>query len=328
MRDRILILKPSSLGDIVQTLPALAALRRGLPEAELAWLVNTEWSSILSENPHLDRLHLFPRQQLRGLGGPLAFAQWLRREPRGWEVNTVLDFQGLLRSGLIARATGAARILGLDDSREGARLFHTEVVAAGANVHSVERYLRLAGAIGAADGAAEFPLGPDQPLDGFDLPERSYLVLHPFSRGEGKSLTLDDAAIFCRAVHPCPVVVVGRGATLDARWPENVIDLLNQTSIPHLLWLLRRAGATVSVDSGPMHLAAATGRPLISIHAWSDPRKVGPYRADALIWKGATICRFDELATQGPRFFSRRELPCPDDMAAIARCAVELVESA
>ncbi len=326
MRDRILILKPSSLGDIVQTLPALAALRRGLPNAELAWLVNTEWSSLLSENPLLDRLHLFPRQQLRGLGGPLAFAQWLGREPPGWEVNTVLDFQGLLRSGLIARATGAKRIIGLDDSREGARLFHTEVVEAGSNVHSVERYLRLARAIGAADGPVEFPLGPDQALDGFAPPERAYLVLHPFSRGEGKSLALDDAAIFCRAVHPRPVVVVGRGVRPDARWPDNVIDLLDKTSIPHLLWLLRRASATVSVDSGPMHLAAATGRPLISIHAWSDPRKVGPYRADALIWKGTAFCRFDELSTQPAGFFLKHELPCPDDIAAIAKRAVELMD--
>ncbi len=328
MRDRILILKPSSLGDIVQTLPALAALRRGLPEADLAWLVNTEWSSVLSENPLLDRLHLFPRQQLRGLGGLLVFAQWLRREPPGWGVDTVLDFQGLLRSGLIARATRANRVVGLDDSREGARFFHTEVIAAGDNVHSVERYLRLARAIGAADGPVEFPLGPDQPLTGFTLAERSYLVLHPFSRGAGKSLSPDDAAILCRAVHPRRVVIVGRGSVAASRWPENAIDLLDGTSIAQLIWLLRRAGATVSVDSGPMHLAAATGRPLIGIHAWSDPRKVGPYRADAVIWKGSVMCRFDELTAQPGGIFLKDELPCPDDVGAIAKRAVELMESA
>ena len=81
---------------------------------------------------------------------------------------------------------------------------------------------------------------------------------------------------------------------------------------------------TVSVDSGPMHLAAAVGRPLIGIHAWTDPRKVGPYRADAVVWKGGKMCRFDELAQQASDFFSHRHLPCPDEVAAIAKRALSL----
>ena len=327
MRDRILILKPSSLGDIVQTLPAFAAIRRSRPDAHLAWVVNAEWASVLGQIPSLDEIRIFPRQDFRGLAGGLAFANWLRREPRQWKIDTVLDFQGLLRSGLIARATGAAQIFGLDDSREGARFFHREIVSASGIMHSVQRYLQLARVVGADDGPVEFPLGPGDAIADFASGDRSFLVLHPFSRGEGKSLSPADVGIFCRAVHPRPVVIVGRGRVLDSRWPENAIDQLDATSIPQLIWLLRRAGATVSVDSGPMHLAAATGRPLIGIHAWSDPRKVGPYRANALIWKGSVMCRFDELSAQSAGFFLKDELPCPDDLAAIAKRAVELMES-
>ncbi len=259
MRDRILILKPSSLGDVVQTLPALAAIRRGRPQAHVSWAVNPEWAPLLEENPLLDAVHIFPRQRFRGPAGTLAFANWLRREPAEWKIDTVLDFQGLLRSGLIARATGAERRVGLDDSREGARLFYNQVVPTKGILHSVERYLRLAEIVGAVAGPIEYQLGPGEPIENFTLAEKSYLVLHPFSRGRGKSLTPADVGVFCRAVHPLPVVVVGRGKALDANLPDNALDLREQTSIPQLIWLLQRAGATVSVDSGPMHLAVATG---------------------------------------------------------------------
>ena len=328
MRHRILILKPSSLGDIVQTLPALAALRQGLPKANLSWLVNAEWAAVLDNNPLLDQVRIFPRREFRGFAGGLAFAGWLRREPRTWTLDAVVDFQGLLRSGLIARATGAEQIFGLGDSREGARFFHTEIVPTAGIMHSVERYLQLAKAVGAADGPVEFPLGLGDAIPDFKASDGSFLVLHPFSRGAGKSLSPEDVGIFCRTVHPQTVVIVGRGRVPDANWPENAIDLLDVTTIPQLIWLLRRAGGTVSVDSGPMHLAAATGRPLIGIHAWTDPRKVGPYRPDAIVWKGAKMCRFDELAEQSPSFFLKCELPCPDDLAAIAKRAAAWLNSA
>ena len=324
MRDRILILKPSSLGDIVQTLPALAALRRGRPDAHLSWVVNSEWVSALGENPALNGIHVFPRHRFRGIKGALEFAQWLKRDPPTWKIDTVLDFQGLLRSGLIARATSAPQVIGLSDSREGARFFHGQVVRTTGVVHSVERYLQLAKSAGAVDGPIEFPLRAGEPVPEFKCPVEPFLVLHPFARGKGKSLAHDDVGVFCRAVHPRPVIVVGRGRSADAPWPENAINLLDRTSIPELIWLLRRAAATVSVDSGPMHLAAAAGRPLIGIHAWTDPRTVGPYRPDAVVWKGSTMCRFDELVRQAPDFFSRHELPCPDDIAVIARRALSL----
>jgi heptosyltransferase I len=325
MRDRILILKPSSLGDIVQTLPALAAIRRGRPQAHVSWAVNPEWASLLEENPLLDAVHIFPRNRFRGPTGALAFAKWLRRDPADWKIDTVLDFQGLLRSGLIARATGAERRVGLDDSREGARFFHNQIVPTKGSLHSVERYLRLAEVVGAVAGPIEYQLGPGEPIANFEPAERTYLVLHPFARGRGKSLTPADVGVFCRAVHPLPVVIVGRGKELEASLPENAVDLREQTSIPQLIWLLQRAAATVSVDSGPMHLAVATGRPVIGIHTWTDPRKVGPYRDDAIVWKGYVMCRFDELAQQSSDYFRRTDVPCSDAVATIARRAAEMI---
>src|SRR6187401_2050439 len=75
----VLIIKPSSLGDVVHTLPCLVMLRRAFPNARIRWLVNSEWAPLLENNPHLDEAVLFPRQELRGLPGILRIAPWARR---------------------------------------------------------------------------------------------------------------------------------------------------------------------------------------------------------------------------------------------------------
>ncbi len=326
MKERILILKPSSLGDIVHTLPALAALRRSFPAAHLSWAVNAEWVPVLEENPLLDAIRVFPRHRFRGLTGVWPFLRWLRHEPRKWQIDTVLDFQGLLRSGLIARATGAKRVLGLSDSREGARLFHSEVVDPGKAVHAVDRYLALAHAFGAEPGPVSFPLGPGEPIPAFPDEEKSFVVIHPFSRGKDKSLPPADVVAFCTALQPRRVVIVGRGKIAGIAWPANALDLLDRTTIPQLIWLLRRAAFTVSVDSGPMQLAAAVSPRVLGIHGWTDPRKVGPYPPDAFVWKGDGIVRVADLGAQDAAWFRRCALPSPAEIGGIAGHVERMLE--
>jgi heptosyltransferase I len=122
------------------------------------------------------------------------------------------------------------------------------------------------------------------------LPSRPFVLLHPFSRGEGKSLPVSAVVAFCGAVD-FPVVLAGRTDAALPELPANTLNLLNRTSLPELIWLLRRAAFTVSVDSGPMHLAAALTDRLLGLHTWSDPCRVGPYRAGAHVWKGRVFPR-------------------------------------
>jgi ADP-heptose:LPS heptosyltransferase len=119
--------------------------------------------------------------------------------------------------------------------------------------------------------------------------------LHPFSRGAGKSLTPVDIAGFCCALSPTRVVLVGRSEeTVPAL--ENIENLLNRTTLAELIWLIRRAAFVVSIDSGPMHIAAALTSRLVSIHTWSDPAKVGPYQPDAWVWKDGSLFQTKHLA--------------------------------
>src|SRR3954471_1013138 len=135
-RETILIIKPSSLGDVVHTLPAVAALRIAHRKAEITWVINSEWAPLLRGNPDINHVRIFPRGEFRGLGA-VGFIPWLR-QTRKVRPDMALDFQGLLRSALIGRVSGARELFGLSDAREGSRLFYDEVARVDRRSHAVE----------------------------------------------------------------------------------------------------------------------------------------------------------------------------------------------
>lgn len=294
----VLVVKPSSLGDVVHALPAVHLLKQRWPDWRIRWLINPEFAPLLEGNPDIEGIDVFPRGQFRGVRGLGRFVRWLGRMRRTGGMDLALDFQGLLRSGLVSWASGARWSVGMSDSREGARWFHDEVVTVRKDDHAVERCLAVARAFG-ADGDVAFPLPAGTAPQGAGLAtmtDRGFVVLHPFSRGKGKSLTVGQAGVFCREMAGVSVVVVGRlegGEALS--FPGNAINLLNRTTLGELMWLLRKAAFTVSVDSGPMHMAAAVSGAVLGIHTWSDPRKVGPWHRDAWVWKAGRVVRCGDL---------------------------------
>ena len=307
----ILIIKPSSLGDVVHTLPAVAAIREANPTAKITWVINPEWAPLLRGNRDIDHVHIFPRGEFRGLGAPKSLWPWLRKT-RALQPDVAVDFQGLLRSALIARFSGARELYGLSDAREGSRLFYHHVAAVDRRGHAVDRYLKLAETFGAPlHGALRFPLPTGDELPRFDEHE-PFILLHPFARGRGKSLSDRAVRDFCTACAPARVVLVGK-SKLRVKLPENCIDLSNQTTLLQLIRLIRTASFVVSVDSGPMHIAAALTSRLISIHTWTDPRRVGPYNSDAWIWRNGELQQMQNFAInrnlpRGRRFL-RTDVP-------------------
>src|SRR5437870_7541849 len=121
-----------------------------------------------------------------------------------------------------------------------------------------------------------------------------FILLNPIARVEGESLSNAVIAEFCYALAPTRLVVVGQSRRkIDT--PENCVDLTNRTSLLQLIRLIRIARFVVSVDSGPMHIAAAVNGRLLSIHTCTDPRRVGSYNPNAWIWKDGKILRVSEL---------------------------------
>ena len=307
----ILIIKPSSLGDIVHTLPAVALIHDAHPRARITWVINSEYTALLRGNPDVDHVHVFPRGEFRGLGAPRSLLPWLRNT-RELQPDLALDFQGLLRSALIAKISGAKEIYGMSDAREGSHLFYNRVAKVNRREHAVERYLKLAACAGATIGESlRCPLPTGDALPRFDE-YPPFILLHPFARGDGKSLSNAVIEEFCRAFAPTRVVVVGQSQRkIDI--PENCVDLTNQSSLLQLIRLVRVACFVISVDSGPMHIAAAVTDRLLSIHTWTNPCRVGPYNPNAWIWKNGQFLRVSELESaklpRRGRRFKTRDVP-------------------
>jgi len=318
-RKKILIIKPSSLGDIVHTLPAVAAIRDANVGAEITWVINSEWATILRGNHDVDHVHLFPRGDFRGLGTPASLIPWIKKT-RALRPDVAVDFQGLLRSALMAKVSGARETYGMSDGREGSRFFYNHVAKVNRREHAVERYLKLAESFGAKiTDALRCPLPTGDPLPRFDE-HPPFVLLHPFARGQRKSLTAEVIEELCRAFAPVRVVVVGK-SSCRINPPDNCVELTNQTTLLELIRLIRAAHFVISVDSGPMHIAAAVTDRLLSIHTWTNPRRVGPYNPDAWIWKNGEIIKVSDLEGAGKLRKGRRFKV--NDVAALVTVVIE-----
>lgn len=288
----VLLVKPSSLGDIVHTLPAARFIKRAYPHLKLRWVCNPEWMPILEGNADLAEVIPFPRREFRGPIGMAKFFMWARRlnaaERELPEIT--LDFQGLMRSALVSIVRGSDPVIGLSDAREGAANLYRGVVRVEKRQHAVDRYLTLVRALGvpASEDGVEFPLPEGLKPKGATLPSQ-YLVLHPFSRGQGKSLDATCIQALCDCLAPRPIVIVGQSKSVPQISGSHVTCLANQTNLQELIWVLRHAYGCISVDSGPMHIAAALLPRTLGIHTWSDPQKVGPYPASAVVLKAGRI---------------------------------------
>lgn len=317
---RVVLIKPGSMGDVIHAMPVVEAVCAARPAWRVTWIVDDRWASLLDGLPGMDK-HLFPRNRFRGPGGWFHALGWMRGL-KTLNADCVIDLQGLLRSGFMAFSTRCRHVIGLSDAREGSRWIQTETARVDSGEHAVHRYRRVLPHLG-------IPV-PDKPVWKFTLPplpqpltEHGYAVLHPTARGAGKSLDAECVAAFARTFQDAggsPLVLVGQGGEAA---PDGVLDLRNRTSLPELGAVLSGARFVVSVDSGPMHWAVALGRPTLSIHTWSDPRKVGPYAENCWIWQGGEI-RPQRLA--GP--LPPAKTFTPRDAVSIARFAVGQSNSA
>lgn len=312
------------MGDVLHALPIATAINEAWPETRITWIIDPRWRPLLDQNPAVSATHLFPRTDFRGPVGVLRFLAWCRRL-RELRADAALDLQCLLRSGLMARFSGARRVWGLSDAREGSRFFHTDRISVLKNEHSVQRYLRALPAMGIPATHQPrwiLPAGENCSAIPGNQP---FVVIHPFSRGAGKSLDHECLEAFLstfRSHSSALCVLVGAGDYARENG-AGFLNLLNRTTLAELTGILRQARFVASVDSGPMHLAAALGTPLLSIHTWSDPRRVGPFSEKSWIWQGGEIRRQSLTAAPLP------EKPfTPRDAAEASKLAASVVSQA
>ncbi len=322
--SRVCLIKPSSLGDIVHALPVLTAIRSAWPDAHLAWVVNKGLRGLLDGHPHLDEVIPFDRAAVgfspRGLATFAGFARSLRDR----EFDLAIDLQGLLRSGLMTAATGARFRVGLVEAREGAGRFYSHRIAADAGaIHAVDKLMRLVAAFGIEANPRFLPAisNDDHAWAARSLlacPGRR-LVLNVGARWLTKRWPRSRFAEVARmAVADRGVSLIAVGAREDRPLVDEltsalgaipILDLSGRTTLAQLAAVMAASDCVVSNDTGPLHLAAATGVRVVGIYTCTSPAKTGPYGANAVSVASKVWCAGSCVKT-----CSRME--CMDELTA------------
>ncbi len=334
---RVLLVKLSSIGDIVHALPLADALRDALPDAHFAWAVRKKFADLLEGNPNLDAVHTL---DAKGVRAAARFGRRLQRE----NFDVTLDAQGLLFSGLVTRLSGAKRRVGLDRNREGNALFLTHAVVPGRQRAHIVEILRgfvpalglpapgpvkrqtylaegeagKAGALLAEAGAAH-----DKPIVGFIVGASTPDKTWPRERW----------VELCRRVSgngARPVLLGGPGESALA---ETILqeaggaaitgNLAGKTPLRVLASTLARCAVVVGGDSGPTHLAVAVGAPVVGLYGVTDPARTGP------AWGPAPAIVLDYAEADAPAAQRRpRHATLPDALARIpAQAVAQAVET-
>lgn len=299
--QKILIVKPSSLGDVVHSLPFLNAMKTCFPNAEIHWVIAKGLEGLLDGNPMIERLWIINKDAWKKIDNAKNTVTEIRNLFKGLKkekFDLVIDLQGLLRSGIITKSTGAPVRIGFQEAREGSRFFYTHKVKGGKDIHAVDRYLKIASVLGCDVSRVSFPFPPESSstcnsqLFTFNLP-RDYAILVPGARWQTKRWPPERFGELASRL-PLQSIIVGSKADSDSAElivslsEGKAVSLAGKTSLKELIAVMRKAKFVISNDSGPMHIAAALGIPVYAIFGPTDPQKTGPYG------KGHTIIRGEE----------------------------------
>jgi len=264
---RILIVRLSSMGDVIHTLPAAASLKHSFPHSCLTWLVRPRWAALLEDNPYVDEI--IPVE--RSLAASFAQARRLRSR----RFNLAVDFQGLIQSAALAAAIKPTKLAGFDRKRvreRPAALFYSSEVETHAE-HVIERNLELAAGAGASYLLRVFPLPVGAPEG--SLPEGKFVLTSPLAGWGAKQWPLERWSELASQLD-MPLVV--NGAPDSAQALQQIRGAhVHLSGIPGLIDATRRAHAVIGVDSGPLHLAAALLKPGVAVYGPTNPARNGPY---------------------------------------------------
>jgi heptosyltransferase I len=289
---KILILKPSSLGDVIQALPVLRLLKRHFPTGEIFWWLDSALAPLLEGDPDLAGVVRFERQRW---AHPQHWPEMLRsiRWLRARHFDLVIDLQCLLRSGAFAWLSRGKFLAGLDETREGARGFYDLAVPRKSfQTHAVDWYLAVLPPLG-VPVHNNFTWLPERPEIAAAVKSKwktagtSWIALQPGARWANKRWPVEHfAELVRRLAGKFPgtrFAILGSGEDkplgeiISRAAPEHCLNLYGATSLPEMIEWLRLCDLLVTNDTGPMHAAAALGKPLVALFGPTEPRRTGPY---------------------------------------------------
>jgi lipopolysaccharide heptosyltransferase I len=318
---KILIVRLSALGDIVHALPVLAAIKHSIPDAEVDWLVEENYAPILSMAHGLRRRIIvrakqsFARPDAVSFGGLMGYSQ-AAKFLWNQDYDYALDLQGLIKSAVWARLSFAGRVIGFDAPNlrepQAAVLYSTTITphppagqpgAGPAAQHVIQKNLSILSALDIKATSFDMPLTPSASADTNAAIEAAggpmqYVVINPGAAWPNKRWPPERFGALAQALHQ------RSGLRSLVTWGPSENDLANSvisasggaaslappTSVSDLAVLMRGAALVVSGDTGPLHIAAAMGAPLVGLYGPTWPERNGPWHPDDVVLSRASVC--------------------------------------
>ncbi len=294
---RILIIKPSALGDVALALPAFASLRASLPDAKISWFIRSEYAPLLECVDGIDDIILFHRKILgKWWYNPKAFAALVHlvERLRQGRFDVVIDLQGLLRTALFAWLANCKKRFGMKSSREFANLFYTHRIPQDGDIHLIDYHQKIVSAVGASVKTRELKLAPMSEardniaslLSEHGVKSDGYAVFVPGSAHVSKCWPAENFAALADIIaSQFDLSIIGVGTKAEKPLVEKVVsgsnvpvaNLAGLTNIPQLTALLKGARVVLSNDTGPGHIAAVMGVPTVIIFGATNPARIKPY---------------------------------------------------
>ncbi len=289
---KILILKPSSLGDVIQALPVLRLLKLHYPDSEIFWWIDSTLAPILENDPDLAGIVRFER---RRWGHPQNWPEMFHsiRSLRARKFDLVIDLQCLFRSGIFAWLSRGDFLIGLDEAREGARGFYDVAVPRPSfHTHAVDWYLSVLPRLG-VPVHKNFQWLPPQPRvaetvkSKWKTNDARWIVLQPGARWDNKRWPIENfSKLVSELAGRFPdrrFAILGSkedkllGEIIADAAPARCLDLCGVTTLPEMIEWIRLSDFMITNDTGPMHAAAALGKPVVALFGPTEPRRTGPY---------------------------------------------------
>ena len=289
---KILILKPSSLGDVIQAIPVLRLLKRAFPGSQIFWWLSTELRPLLDGDPDLAGIIPFDRRRWvspRHWNETIRSILLMRAQRFDW----VIDLQGLARSGFFAWIARGELLVGIEDGREGAAGFYDlRVPRPSRATHAVDWYLEVLRHL-SVPVHWDFEWLPKRDAAAASVEQKwrvrgtRWILFSPGARWSNKRWpAVNFAEVLRLLARTLPdrrfAIVGGRedvelGKTIAAAVPDRCVDLAGRTSLPEMIEWVRACELMVTNDTGPMHVAAALRKPVVALFGPTDPRRTGPH---------------------------------------------------
>ncbi|MDY6084336.1 MAG: glycosyltransferase family 9 protein [Dialister sp.] len=285
----ILMIKMSSLGDVIHALPSLYVLRKTYPKAHITWAVHEAFAEILPGKPWIDELYIVDRKRIRNL----SYLIQVRRDLHARRFDLVIDLQMIAKSAVVSFLSGCSNRIGYNDAREGSFLASKPIAGVHKQGHIIEQLLDVTRYLGCSVDRIEFPLhsyATEMDTIRDILAARgvkgNFVVLVPGTRGERKKWPVEYWGALAKKLAEREIFTILAGTKSEYPMGEEIqrisssrftINMMGETSLLELCALEKLAALHISGDTGPLHIANAVHTPVLALFGPTLPDRSGPY---------------------------------------------------